>query len=282
MRQAIGHYNHEPERLRLRRSPPANLKNSPPQRMPKKILYSPNSAGPFAISRAKIQLFSECPRCFYLDQRLGVGRPPSLPFTLNDAVDKLMKNEFDAYRDSQTTPPLLAQAGLAVVPYRHADLADWRNFRKGLRALHAPTNFDVYGALDDSWVDPATDTLVVADYKATAKKDEATIDGEWQISYKRQVELYQWLLRERGFPVADTAWFVYANGNSAAEAFNARLEFRVTLLSHHGDTSWVVPVLESIKATLNSETLPPPGKKCTYCKYLASAAQALAPCDSDS
>ena len=245
--------------------------------MPKKNLYTPESDKPFPLSRAKMQLFHECPRCFYLDQRLGVARPPGLPFTLNDAVDKLMKSEFDAHRVSQTTPPLLERAGLGFVPYRHDELADWRNFRKGLRALHAPTRFEVYGALDDIWVDPATGTLVVADYKATAKKDEATIDGEWQVSYKRQVELYQWLLRERGFPVSNTAWFVYANGNSQAPSFDARLEFRVTLLRHEGDTSWIVPALESIKATLDSETPPPPGEKCAHCKYLATASQALSP-----
>lgn len=245
--------------------------------MSKKNLYTSESDQTFPLSRAKMQLFHECPRCFYLDQRLGVGRPPGLPFTLNDAVDKLMKSEFDAYRASQTTPPLLAQAGLRLIPYSHADLADWRNFRKGLRALHTPTCFEVYGALDDIWFDPATGMLVVADYKATAKKDEATIDGEWQVSYKRQIELYQWLLSERGFSVSSTAWFVYANGNSQAPAFNARLEFRVTLLQHEGDTSWVVPALESIKTTLDSEIPPPPGEKCTHCKYLAAASQALPP-----
>jgi CRISPR/Cas system-associated exonuclease Cas4 (RecB family) len=111
----------------------------------------------------------------------------------------------------------------------------------------------------------------VADYKSTAKTAEATIDGDWQISYKRQVELYQWLLRERGFPVADSAWFVYANGNSAAETFNARLEFRVTLLRHDGDTSWVAPALQDIKKLLESPAPPPPGEKCGHCKYLAAA-----------
>ena len=49
------------------------------------------------LSRSKIGLFQECPRCFYLDNRLGLKRPPGYPFNLNTAVDTLLKREFDAH-----------------------------------------------------------------------------------------------------------------------------------------------------------------------------------------
>lgn len=58
-------------------------------------LYDPASKSPFRLSRSKIDLFIKCPRCFYLDRRLGVGQPPSFPLSLNSAVDTLLKNEFD-------------------------------------------------------------------------------------------------------------------------------------------------------------------------------------------
>jgi hypothetical protein len=47
------------------------------------------------LSRSKIDLFLECPRCFYLDNKLGLKRPPGYPFALNSAVDLLLKKEFD-------------------------------------------------------------------------------------------------------------------------------------------------------------------------------------------
>ncbi len=37
------------------------------------------------LSRSKIGLFQECPRCFYLDNKLGLKRPPGYPFNLNTA-----------------------------------------------------------------------------------------------------------------------------------------------------------------------------------------------------
>jgi len=38
------------------------------------------------LSRSKIDLFVECPRCFWLDVGQGVRRPSGPPFTLNNAV----------------------------------------------------------------------------------------------------------------------------------------------------------------------------------------------------
>jgi len=58
-------------------------------RQRKRNLYNPSSKTPFRISRGKIDLFLECPRCFYLDRRLGLGRPSMPGWALNSAVDQL-------------------------------------------------------------------------------------------------------------------------------------------------------------------------------------------------
>ena len=47
----------------------------------------------------------------------------------------------------------------------------------------------VTGAVDDLWVDPQGEIMVV-DYKATAKDGEVNIDAKWQDAYKRQIEVY--------------------------------------------------------------------------------------------
>ncbi len=41
------------------------------------------------LSRSKIDFFFECPRCFYLDNKLGTKRPGFPSFNLNIAVDEL-------------------------------------------------------------------------------------------------------------------------------------------------------------------------------------------------
>ena len=60
-------------------------------------IYDPQAENTFNISRTRIELFMECPRCFYIDRRLGVDRPPGFPFTINNTVDSRLKSEFDKY-----------------------------------------------------------------------------------------------------------------------------------------------------------------------------------------
>jgi len=83
-----------------------------------------------------------------------------------------------------------------------------RNF-KGVQYLHKPSNFIVTGAVDDLWQDENGEIIVV-DYKSTSKEAKVTLDAEWQDGYKRQMEIYQWLLRQNGLKVSDTGYLFIA------------------------------------------------------------------------
>ncbi|MFH1188604.1 MAG: PD-(D/E)XK nuclease family protein [bacterium] len=238
-----------------------------PQRS--KNLYDPISDEPFKISRSKIDLFIECPRCFYLDRRLGVGRPPGFPFNLNSAVDALLKKEFDIHRAAQSAHPLFETYGIDAVPFQHAKMNEWRENFKGIQYLHKETNLIVTGAIDDIWVTPRQE-LIVVDYKSTSKNGEITIDAPWQMSYKRQMEVYQWLFRQNGFTVCDTGYFVYCNGDTDKEAFDAKLEFDIQVLPYQGDTTWIDDILYDIHECLVGATIPQRSDYCDYCRYYES------------
>lgn len=232
--------------------------------------YSPNSSKSFRISRSKVEDFIRCPRCFYLDRRLGVTRPSMPPFTLNSAVDTLLKKEFDHYRASGTPHPLIKQNGIQAVPFAHDQMDEWREaLRGGVRYLH-PNGLELTGAPDDLWINPEGE-LIVVDYKATSKQDEVSLDAEWQLGYKRQVEFYQYLLRKNGFTVNNTAYFVYANGLTSSETFNHCLHFSIKVLAHHGDNAWVEPTITALYATLQSDTAPDSSPDCEWCAYRLEA-----------
>ncbi len=163
----------------------------------KRRLFEPGSNALFPLSRSKLDLYLNCPRCFYLDRRLGIGRPSGPPCTLNSAVDQLLKNEFDQYRTEGTPHPLMLAEGIDAVPAQHPQLEMWRQNFKGVRVSHPASGFEVFGAIDDLWKDTNTQEFIVADYKATAKDSEVSLDADWQIAYKRQMEVYQWLLAGR-------------------------------------------------------------------------------------
>jgi hypothetical protein len=245
-----------------------------PQRT--KNLYDPSSVQPFKISRSKIDLFLECPRCFYLDRRLGTGRPPGYPFNLNSAVDQLLKNEFDAYRQQGKRHPLMELYNIDALPVTHANLDKWRQNFTGIQYLHEPTRLLVFGAIDDLWQDSLGNYIVV-DYKATSKNEQITeLNKAWQTSYKRQMEVYQWLLRRNGLPVSDTGYFVYCNGDTARERFDARLEFEITLIPYAGSDTWVEQTMFDIHDCLNRSGIPAPAADCDYCAYVDAVSHLLA------
>lgn len=229
-------------------------------------LFDPASKEPIKLSRTKIDNYVKCPRCFYIDVRLGVAQPPGYPFSLNAAVDHLLKKEFDVHRAAGTAHPLMAAYGVDAVPYQHEQLEVWRNARSGIQYIDPAANFKIYGGIDDVWVNPKKELLIV-DYKATSKDAEVNLDAEWQEGYKRQVEIYQWLFRQNGFKVSDTAYFVYCNGRRDKEAFDAKLEFDIKVIPYTGSTDWIGPKLLEMRKCLMSDILPDPDPDCDFCKY---------------
>ncbi len=155
-------------------------------------IYAPDSGEPFKLSRSKIDLFLQCPRCFYLDRRQGISRPSGFPFNLNSAVDTLLKKD----------------------------------------------------------------------------EDITELNKEWQDGYKRQMEVYQWLLRQKRYKVSDTGYFVYCNGKRDRKAFDGRLEFDVTLIPYTGKDSWVEKTIFEAHKCLKSEKIPTANPECIYCSNI--------------
>lgn len=245
--------------------------------------YNPNRSadwnygGPkWRLSRSKIDLFMECPRCFFLDNKLGTARPRGPAFTLNVAVDELFKKEFDVHRKAGTKHPIMLEYNIDAVPFTHEKLDEWRDNFVGISHLHSETGLIVSGAVDDIW-EHANGELIVVDYKATAKQGtiETLADSAWEHQYRRQIGVYQWLLEQNGFKVGKTGYFVYANASTAEDAFNNTLVFETTLVPCEGELDWIPETLTAIKSCLDSPTYPSSSETCEYCAYRGAAGKKL-------
>ncbi len=209
-----------------------------------------------------------------MDRKLGVDRPPGYPFSLNSAVDALLKKEFDLHRAKETQHPLMKHYGVDAIPFANEKMDEWRDsLRAGIQFHHTPTNFLVTGGVDDIWINPKKE-LIIVDYKATSKNGEVTLDADWQIGYKRQMEVYQWLFRQNGFKVNDTGYFVYCNGDTDKEAFDAKLEFDIKVIPYEGNPDWVEKTLYDIHSCLVKDGLPEAHPDCDYCAYRQAAQNA--------
>lgn len=245
--------------------------------------YNPNrhadwnyGGAKWRLSRSKLDFFIECPRCFYLDNKLGTKRPGMPSFNLNIAVDELFKKEFDVHRKAKTQHPLMQKYKVDAVPFAHAMMDTWRDPFVGIEYRHPETGLLVSGGVDDIWITPRG-TLIIADYKATSKDGSITelSQSSWDQQYTRQLGVYRWLLEQNGFTVEETGYLVYANASKAPDAFNDTLEFETTLVPVTTDTRWIAPTLVKIKACLESEAIPPVGDTCEFCPYREACGKKL-------
>jgi CRISPR/Cas system-associated exonuclease Cas4 (RecB family) len=187
-------------------------------------------------------------------------------------VDALLKKEFDIHRAKGTAHPLMKKYKIDAVPFTHENLSEWRHNFTGVSYFDEATNFEIFGAVDDLWIAPSGEIIIV-DYKATSKDEEVSLDADWQIGYKRQMEVYQWLFKKNGFKVSPTGYFVYCNGKKDREAFDGKLEFDISVIPYEGDDSWVSETVSEIKKTLDGAKIPGAGKDCDYCAYRKAAAE---------
>lgn len=245
--------------------------------------YNPNRSADWnyggskwRLSRSKIDLFMECPRCFYLDNKLGTKRPSFPSFNLNIAVDELFKKEFDYHRKEKTPHPIMQANSVDAVPFAHKDIDVWRDAFNGIKYTDPKTGLVVCGAIDDVWQKP-DGTLIVIDYKSTSKESRITElgDSPWEQQYTRQLGVYRWLLEKNGFTVDSIGYLVYANADKSLDAFHDTLSFETTLVSVETSVDWIESTLAAIKTTLEADRLPEIGASCEYCPYREAAGKKL-------
>lgn len=232
-------------------------------------LYTPDKE--FSLSRSKLQIYLDCPACFYRDRKEGVAPPPPYPYSLNSAVDELLKKEFDIYRARREPHPLMIQYGINAVPFSHPQIDRWRDSLHGGISVKVPgTNFKFSGGIDDLWVN-AKGELHIVDYKSTSTNREVTLDDSYKSTYKKQVEMYHWMFKENKFPMSDIAYFFYCNARTDLGSFDDKLEFETTILPYKLNSDWVPNILKQAHDSLNKDTPPAPSCDCKNCKFIAGA-----------
>ncbi len=213
------------------------------------------------LSRSKLELSLECPRCFWLDLKKGIKRPAPAPYTINSAIDSLLKKEFDLHRKEATAHYLIEKYKIDAIPYQTEFIDTWRHNFTGVQFHHHPTDFLVYGAVDDVWVNSGGE-LIVVDYKSTGANEYKIYD-----SYRRQMEVYQWLLVQNGFKVSKTGYFLFAKVNKSGGFAGGKLSFDLFLEPLAGDRSWVEPALVSAKKILDGPAAGEGRSECPYCQF---------------
>ena len=257
----------------LKRNSKGELAEVTPLRSRKGSVYIKGTNEKFKISRSKFSSFLDCKRCFYLDRVKGLKDPGMPGWSLNIAVDELLKKEFDLLREQKKPHPIFKKHNLNLVPFQHEKMDHWRNsLTGGISYLDEDTNIEIHGGVDDIWYDLDKEELVVVDYKAqpsnTKVETEEYLESVYHRGYKIQMDIYVHILRKMGFKVSDTSYFYVCNGEKEFDNFEGKLNFTITLVPYVTDTSWVQDNINDMKKTLELDNVPEINKSCEKCMYL--------------
>ena len=204
-------------------------------------------------------------------------------WTLNETTDLLLKKEFDLCREQQNPHRIFGKYGLKdVVPFKHPDIDKWRDsLHHGLEYQIDGTNIILHGGVDDVWHNLKTDQVIIADYKSQANRNEVTtehyLSNVYHQSYKVQMDVYAYLLKNMAFNVSKVSYFYVCNAVRGASAFNGRMTFTETLVPYVWDASWIEQGLDQMLEVLNSTKLPDNNPACENCAYSFQRARVEVP-----
>lgn len=93
-------------------------------------------------------------------------------------------------------------------------------------------------------------------------------------SYKRQLEVYSWLLQKNNFNVSNTGYLMYYNGDASKPHLGREMYFRRTLVPFELDTSWISPLVEQMYNCLQLDNAPEyNSSNCEDCLYLTTVSE---------
>lgn len=220
-----------------------------------KIQLSPNS----------LNLYLECPHCFWLEKRMGIRRPPPYPYALNSAVDTLLKEEFDSFRERNEAHPLLIDNNIGAKLFSNQNLLNqWRSNFAGVRYYDKELDATLFGAVDDVLQFP-DGKVAVLDYKSTGSSVANVYDR-----FQLQLDVYTFLLEKNGYKTnrkGYLAFYIVDKNNG----FVDRLPFKKELHSIDTNPDDVYELFKEAVMVLKKETPPPHNPDCKFGSWFQSA-----------
>ena len=70
-------------------------------------------------------------------------------------------------------------------------------------------------------------------------------------------------VKQNGYKVATTGYFVYVNGKTDREAFDGKLDFDITIIPYLGNTDWIEKQIFGMKACLEKRRPQSPTTEAT-------------------
>ena len=93
----------------------------------RKNIYVKNNLSPFKISRTKIDLFFDCKRCFYVDQKFGIKRPHGTALVINNYIVNKFKKTLKSLEKLEQLYLKLIDFAAWFTALNHEKINQWIN-----------------------------------------------------------------------------------------------------------------------------------------------------------
>lgn len=224
-----------------------------------------DNIGKIQLSPNSLNLYLECPHCFWLEKRMGIRRPPPYPYALNSAVDVLLKQEFDEYRSKNESHPLLIENNIPAKLFANQSLLNqWRSNFSGVRYYDPELGATLFGAVDDVLEFP-DGKLAPLDYKSTGSK-VANVYDRFQI----QMDIYTYLLEKNGFQTPKKGYLAFYVVDKS-NGFIDRLPFRKELHTIDTNPDDVYDLFKEAVTVFKRDTPPPHSQDCKFAAWFSGA-----------
>lgn len=205
-----------------------------------------------------LNLFKECPRCFWLHYNEKVHRPRGIFPSLPGGMDLVIKKYFDKYRDK--LPPEIDDKVVGQLMPDIQLLNKWRNWQTGLEYYDKKRDAVLFGALDDCLIND--DHYIPVDYKTRGFPPK---DGDSEKYYQTQLDTYTLLLSENGYKTKDFAYLIYYYPEEVKE--DGVVKFNIKPVKVNTDLKRAKKTFENA-IDLLKELIPKHHSDCEYCCWV--------------
>lgn len=212
----------------------------------------------YSLSPTTLNLYFDCPRCFWLHINRNIKRPRGIFPSLPGGMDLVIKSYFDKYRLRNELPPEIVGKVKGKLFADIKILEKWRSWKDtNLIYVDSPSNVILSGALDDCIVDEGF--YIPLDYKTKGSAPQAGYSD----FYKTQLNCYCLMLESTGYKTKNLAYLVYYWPEEAKE--QGIIKFNVETIPMKTDIEIVKNTLREAVSML-SRGIPKSNPDCKYCK----------------
>lgn len=208
--------------------------------------------GPFVkLSPSSLNLYLDCPRCFWLYLNKNLKRPSIPVATITTGLDRVVKEYFDQYRLKEILPPIL-EGKVRGKLIRDFPKKGWLDYKD------TKLNAQLGGYLDEC-LDLGGNFFAALDHKTRGSKPDNT-----HRAHQFQMDAYTFLLEHNGFPTKKTAFLVYYIPRKFA--LGQDIEFEIYVSEVKTDPQKAQNVFYEAVGVLR-KPMPLSGKECIFCQW---------------